>query len=100
MASKSSRASTIFGIIGFCAFVSFMCSGVCWLLGVVGVTFELLNTIAMVASLVLNIAAFVAGWFWLDSAFEKGTLKTVLQVFFVIFTILALCGVLSNYSIL
>ena len=51
-----------------------------------------LNTIKMVASIVLTVIALVFGWLWLQDTKMNKTAKIVLQVLFIVFAVLAILG--------
>ena len=86
------KYTSVFWIIGLCAFIALMCSGVAWLLGIIGVTAGFLGKIQMIASIILTITAVLAGWAWLSSCKFNKTLKIVLQVLFIVFAVLAILG--------
>lgn len=83
----------LFVIIGFCAFVALMASGLVWILGQVGVNGGFIGVIGQVASIILTVIACFSGWLWLSSAKMNKTLKIVLEVFFIIFAVMAICGI-------
>ncbi len=89
------KNSGLLWVIGLCAFVAFMCSGFAWLFVAIGLSWGFLATLAMVANLVLSIAAFIAGWLWLCSIKVDKTFKLVLQILFIIFAVLSICGVIG-----
>lgn len=89
------KYSGLFWIIGLCAFTAFMCSGFIWVFDLVKINWALLGTIKKVANTVLIVSAFLAGWVWLSSIKLNKTFKLVLQIIFVIFAVLSICGVLA-----
>ncbi len=89
------KYSGVFWVVGLCAFVALFCSGLSWLLGVFGATWSFLGTLRNIANIILTVTAVIAGWLWLSSTKMNKTLKIVLQVFFVIFAILAICGYMN-----
>ena len=95
--AKKSKQLNLFWIVGLCAFVALMASGFAWLLGVIDVSWGFLGTLKWLASLGLSICAFLAGWVWLCSSVKAGTFRTVLQVLFVIFAVLAVFGVVNGH---
>ncbi len=95
MARNSKNKFSLLWIVGLCSFVALMCNGVIWLLGLLGITFSLLATLSSVASIVLYIAALLAGWTWLSSTGLKKTPKLILQILFLVFAIMCICGQLS-----
>lgn len=86
------KYSGIFWIVGLCAFVALMCSGFVWLLGLIGVSWGFLGTLQMLANIVLTVTAVIAGWLWISSCGFNKTLRLVLQILFIIFAVLAICG--------
>ncbi len=91
------KYKTFYWVMGFCAFVSLMASGFAWLLGVIGVSWGFLGTLNWLASLVMSVCVFLAGWVWLCTSVKAGTFRTVLQVLFVIFAVLAVFGVVNGH---
>ena len=83
------KYKTFYWVVGFCAFLALMCSGVAWILGLCHIPAELLKNIRWIAKIVLSVCAFLAGWVWLITSVKPGTFRIVLQVLFVIFAILA-----------
>lgn len=86
------KYSGIFWIIGLCAFLAFMCSGLAWFLELIKVSWAFIGTIKHYAGLVLMISAFIAGWLWLSTSIKNKNVRLVLQVIFIIFLVLSLCG--------
>lgn len=86
------KYSGIFWIIGLCAFVAFMCSGLVWFLELIKVSWAFLSTIKSYANLILMISAFIAGWLWLSTSIKNKNVRLVLQIIFIIFLVLSLCG--------
>ena len=84
---------TLLTIIGFCAFFALMCSGAVWLLNLCNISGGIISTLGNVARIVLIVTALIIGWLWLSSVKMNKTLKIVLQVFFIVFAVLAICGV-------
>ncbi|MGM9970440.1 MAG: hypothetical protein ACI35S_08610 [Anaeroplasma sp.] len=84
----------LFWLIGLCAFVAFMLSGIIWLIGLIGISWSLLSTLESVANIVLIVCTFLAGWVWLSSVKVNKKFKLVLQILFIIFAVLSICGVL------
>ena len=56
---------------------------------------DALNTIKMVASIVLTVIALVFGWLWLKDTKMNKTLKIVLEVLFIVFAVLAILGYMN-----
>jgi hypothetical protein len=82
----------------FCAFVALMASGFSWLLNdVIKLGWGFLDTVEWIADLGVSICAFLAGWVWLCTSTKPGTFRIVLQVFFVIFAVLAIFGIVSTH---
>ncbi|MGM9970994.1 MAG: hypothetical protein ACI35W_01120 [Anaeroplasmataceae bacterium] len=90
--AKKSTGHVLITIIGFCAFVALMCSGFSWLLSLINSNLGFLGTLEKIAGIVLSVCAALAGWFWISSSSMNKTLKLVLEIFFVIFAILAILG--------
>ena len=86
------RSTGLFWLIGLCAFVALMCSGFAWLLGICGITGGILNTLSMIAGIIITLCALFAGWVWLRGCSLGRVFKLVLQIFFVIFAVMAICG--------
>lgn len=91
------KYKTFYWVMGFCAFVALMASGFAWLLGVIGVSWGFLETLQWLASLVMSVCVFLAGWVWLCTSVKPGTFRIVLQVLFVIFAVLAVFGVVNGH---
>lgn len=89
------KYESIFWIVGLCAYVAFMCSGIIWLLGVCEIQWSLFPTLKQAANLILTIAAFGSGWIWLCSMLKNKNVRLVLQIIFIIFGVLAVLGVFS-----
>ena len=87
------KYSGLFVIVGFCAFVALMASGLVWVLSLFGVSGGVIATLGNIASIIITIIACFSGWLWLSSAKMNRTLKIVLEVLFVVFAIMAICGI-------
>lgn len=87
------KYSGLFVIIGFCAFIALMASGIIWILSLFGISGGILGTIGYIAHIILIVIACFSGWLWISSAKMNHTLKVVLEVLFIIFAIMAICGV-------
>lgn len=87
------KYSGVFWVIGLCAFLAFMSSGLIWILDICGVSWHLLPRIKQISGLILNISAFLAGWLWVSSSIKNKNVRLVFQIIFVVFFILAICGV-------
>ncbi len=81
--------------IGFCAFVALFCSGCAWLLGSIGASWSFLGKLKGLATIALTIVASICGWLWLSTLNINKTFKLVLEIFFVLFAILAVIGYIS-----
>lgn len=84
-------------ILGFFAFIALMCGGFYWFFNIIDVHFGFLNTIHYICSIILTVIALVCGWLWLNSTKMNKTLKIVLEVLFVIFAVLAICGYVGAF---
>ena len=92
--SNPSTRNAVFWIIGLCAFISFMITGIMWMLQLIpGLTIPYLDQIKNIANLILTIAAFFAGWVWLISCKMNRKLKLVLKIMFCIFAVAAILGI-------
>ena len=91
MAKKTNKLN-LFWIVGLCAFVALMCSGISWLLGLIEIGSNLVNTLKMVATIILSVVSLLCGWTWLASSKMNKKLKLVLEVLFVVFAILSIIG--------
>ena len=92
--NKGSNNSLLFWIIGLCSFISFMVTGILWLVQLIpGATIPYLAQIKNVSNLILLIAAFAAGWIWLCSCKMNKKLKLVLKITFCAFAVLAAIGI-------
>jgi hypothetical protein len=91
MAKKTNKLN-LFWIVGLCAFVALMCSGISWLLGLIEIGSNLVNTLKMVANIILSVVSLLCGWTWLASSKMNKKLKLVLEVLFVVFAILSIIG--------
>lgn len=80
-------------LVGLCSFLAVMCAGICWLLGICGINGGLVSKIGNIAQLVILLCVLVSGWFWLSDWKINKTAKLVVTVFFILFTVLAICGV-------
>ncbi len=95
MAKNKSSKYSLLWIVGLCAFVSLMCKGVIWVLGLLSISFSLLSTLGNVASIILYVVALGTGWIWISGTKMNKRLKLVLEVLFLIFAIMCICGQLS-----
>ncbi len=86
------KSVTIEAIVGFCAFLALMCGGFYWLLSICQVQWNFLQTIKWVCSIILTVIAVICGWIWINSTKINKTAKIVIDVFFVIFAVLAVIG--------
>lgn len=89
------KYSSLLWFIGLMAFVALITSGTLWLLSKMQVTGGPLNIIKHVADICLIVSAVIAGWLWLYDAKWNKTVRIVFMVLFIIFAVLAVCGVLS-----
>lgn len=85
----------VFWVMGLCAFVALMCNGFVWLLSLIDASWSFLSKISNVAGIVLTVAAVIAGWIWISSCKFNKTFKLVLQILFIVFAVLAICGYLN-----
>ncbi len=85
----------VFWLIGLCSFVALFCSGLSWILGLFDGSLGILTTLRSIASIILTICACITGWLWLSSTSMNKTAKLVLQIFFIIFAVLAVCGFIN-----
>lgn len=90
--AKNNKKLNLFWIVGLCAFVALMCSGISWLLGLVEIGSNLVNTLKMVANIILSVVSLLCGWTWLASSKMNKKLKLVLEVLFIVFAILSIMG--------
>ena len=90
--AKNTKKLNLFWIVGLCAFVALMCSGISWLLGLVEIGSNLVNTLKMVANIILSVVSLLCGWTWLASSKMNKKLKLVLEVLFIVFAILSIMG--------
>lgn len=89
------KYDSVLWVIGLCSFVALFCSGCAWLLGLINISGGILNTLKSLAGIVLTIVACICGWLWLSSTSISHTPKVILQILFVIFAILAVCGYIN-----
>ena len=89
---KEVKLSTV---IGFLCFIALMLAGTAWLLSLPG-----WNQVASIVTWFKNIAVLILigcglvfGFLWLHDAKMNKTLKIVLMVFFILFAVLAIIGV-------
>ena len=94
MAKSKSNGFSLFWLVGLCAFVALMCSGVSWLLGLINVASNLIGTLRMVANIILSVVSLLCGWTWLSASKMNKKLKLVLQVLFLVFAVLSIIGAL------
>jgi hypothetical protein len=90
--AKKSKKLDLFWIVGLCAFVALMCSGISWLLGFIQIGSTIVNTLKMVASIILSVVSLLCGWYWLSTSKMNKKLKLVLQILFVVFAVLSIIG--------
>lgn len=83
----------LFVVIGFCAFIALMTSGIIWLLGIFSISGGVLATLGSIARIILTVIACFSGWIWLSTTKMNRTLKIVLEVLFIVFAIMAICGI-------
>lgn len=90
---KEVKISTI---IGFLCFIALMLAGTVWLLGFIpGTALEsTLRWLKNISVLILIGCALVFGFLWLYESRMNKTLRIVLMVFFVLFAVLAVVGVI------
>ncbi len=90
---KEVKISTI---IGFLCFIALMLAGTVWLLGFIpGTALEAtLRWLKNISVLILIGCALVFGFLWLYESRMNKTLRIVLMVFFVLFAVLAVVGVI------
>ena len=84
MAKKTNKLN-LFWIVGLCAFVALMCSGISWLLGLIEIGSNLVNTLKMVANIILSVVSLLCGWTWLASSKMNKKLKKYLFIRFIYF---------------
>jgi hypothetical protein len=87
-----SKSLNLFWLVGLCAFVALMCSGVSWLLSLINATLPLIGTLRFVANIILSVVSLLCGWVWLASSKMNKKLKLVLQILFLVFAILSIVG--------
>jgi hypothetical protein len=90
--AKKTKKLNLFWIVGLCAFVALMCSGVSWILGLVNIGSALVGTLKSVATIILSVVSLLCGWTWLSSSNMNKKLKLVLQVLFLVFAVLSIMG--------
>lgn len=78
--------------VGLLAFIALFAAGLAWCLHWIPQIAGPLNTVKMVASIILTVIALVFGWIWLSETKINKTAKLVLQILFVIFAALAIIG--------
>lgn len=86
------KNSIVFWIIGLCAFVALMCSGLSWVIGLFDGSLPFLAKLEQIAGIILTVTALITGWLWLSSCKINKTFKLILQILFIIFAVLAVCG--------
>ena len=89
------KTVTFESIIGFLCFIALMLAGTAWLFGLIDA-----DGVKNVCSWLKNIAIFILigcallfGFLWLYNIKINKTLKIVLMVFFILFAVLAVIGV-------
>ena len=90
--AKKSKQLNLFWIVGLCAFVALMCSGVSWVLGFLNLASGIVGTLKMVATIILSVVSLLCGWVWLTNAKMNKNLKLVLQILFLVFAVLSIVG--------
>lgn len=91
------KYSSVFWVVGLCAFVALFCSGLSWIIGLFNGSLPILNTLKNIAGIILTVTAVVAGWLWVSSTKMNKTLKLVLQILFIVFAVLAICGYIQAF---
>lgn len=81
-----------FAVMGFCAFIALMSSGLIWILQLVHVSWGFLGTVRDIAHIILYVIAAISGWLWISSTKLNRTLKLVLEILFVVFAAMAIMG--------
>lgn len=89
---KEIKLSTL---IGFLCFIALMLAGTAWLLSLPGwgQVANIVTWFKNIAVLILIVCGLIWGFIWLNDAKMNKTLKIVLMVFFILFAILAVVGV-------
>ncbi|MBQ9449353.1 MAG: hypothetical protein IJU60_05715 [Acholeplasmatales bacterium] len=84
-------------LIGFLCFIALMLAGTAWLLSLPGWkdAESIVLWIKHIAVLILIACGLVFGFIWLHDAKMNKTLKIVLMVFFILFAVLAIIGVVK-----
>ena len=86
------KSGGLFWLIGLCAFVALMCSGVAWLLGIAGITGGILSLLSQIAGIIITVCALFAGWVWLRGCSLGRVFKLILQILFIVFAVMAIFG--------
>ena len=91
---KEVKISTV---IGFLCFIALMLAGGVWLLSLIPGDSGFQSVLAWLKNIsvfLLIACALVFGWIWLYESRMNKTLKIVLMVFFILFAVLAVVGVI------
>ncbi len=91
------KSVTFETILGFLCFLALMLAGFAWLFGLInadGVR-NVCKYLKNVAMFILIACALIFGFLWLYNTSMNKTLKIVLMVFFILFAVLAVFGVVN-----
>ncbi len=91
------KSVTFETILGFLCFLALMLAGFAWLFGLIdadGVR-KVCQYLKNVAMFILIACALIFGFLWLYNTSMNKTLKIVLMVFFILFAVLAVFGVVN-----
>ena len=91
------KSVTFETILGFLCFLALMLAGFAWLFGLIdaaGVR-NVCTYLKNVAMFILIACALIFGFLWLYNTSMNKTLKIVLMVFFILFAVLAVFGVVN-----
>jgi len=91
------KSVTFETILGFLCFLALMLAGFAWLFGLIdadGVR-KVCTYLKNVAMFILIACALIFGFLWLYNTSMNKTLKIVLMVFFILFAVLAVFGVVN-----
>ena len=89
------KSVTFETILGFLCFIALMLAGTAWLFGLIdasGVK-NVCTWLKNIAIFILIACALIFGFLWLYGTKMNKTLKIVLMVFFILFAVLAVVGV-------
>lgn len=89
------KSVTFETVIGFLCFIALMLAGTAWLFGLINA--DGIKNVCLwlknIAMFILIACGLVFGFLWLHGAKMNQTLKIVLMVFFILFAVLAVIGV-------